>query len=49
METEYTLGIQEAGLGWIGWILVFAALYFAKEMFSKNDEGDSTDKSEDAA
>ncbi|HNY45271.1 MAG TPA: hypothetical protein PLN58_06495 [Bacilli bacterium] len=30
--------IQVAGLGWIGWIIVFAAIFFLKDIIFKKDK-----------
>ena len=35
-----TIATQQAGLGLIGWIIVFAAFYFLKDIVFKKDKKD---------
>ena len=41
------LETQQAGLGLIGWIIVFAAFYFLKDVIFKKKENKEEDKKEE--
>lgn len=45
---ETTTHIQEAGLGLIGWLVVFAAIYFLKDAFGKKDNKKKDDTPNDS-
>lgn len=42
-----TLIQQQAGLGLIGWIIVFAAIFFLKDIFFKKDKKNDNQKKTD--
>jgi len=45
METTFL--IQEAGFGFIGWLVLFAAFFFLKDAFGKKDNKKKDDTPND--